>query len=83
MKPTNFIGVNKVLGPPENWIETTHGPCEDLPIMHQHGICISRWRLTWKERWRLLIGAAVWCRVASGQSQPPVALSVERELNNV
>lgn len=77
MTPTRFNGVDTVLGAPPDWNEADHGPCEGLPIMRRDGVCISRWSLTWKERFQVLFGKAVYCHVASGQTQPPVALILD------
>lgn len=77
MTPTKFDGMDGVLGAPDGWDGDMHGPCAGLPVMRRDGICISRWRLTWRERLGILFGRAVYCHVASGETQPPVALNVE------
>ncbi len=77
MTPTTFQGVDVVLGAPTNWDSETHGPCDGLPIMRRDGVCISRWSLSWRERFAVLFRGVVWCHVASGDTQPPISLTVE------
>ena len=79
MKPETFPGVDVVLGAPENWDESKHGECEGLPIMKRDGICISCWSMTWRERFSILFGQRIMVHVASGETQPPIALLVEEK----
>lgn len=75
MQPVSFNNVNKILtgsglGPEGNKIE-------NLPIWTDNKVCVSCWKLTWKERVRLLWRGRVWVAVLSGDSQPPLALTIE------
>lgn len=78
MKATDFDGVNLVLGAPPGWDKEFYGPCDGLPVMRRDGICISRWTLTWRERLAILFGRAIFLHVASGATQPPVMLTIDR-----
>jgi hypothetical protein len=78
MQATHFEGVDVVLGAPKDWDATKHGPCVGLPIMRRDGVCISRWVPTWRERLRILFGRAIYAHVASGMTQPPIALTVDQ-----
>lgn len=76
MKPIKFYGYDGVLGAPESWDEDAHRPCIGLPVKRQDGKCISCWKPTWRERIAMLFGRPIWLHVASGQTQPPVAVEV-------
>ncbi len=78
MKPETFEGVDLVLGAPRNWDAAEHGPCDGLPVMRREGVCTSRWALTWRERFAVLFGRRVYAHVASGQTQPPISLTVDQ-----
>lgn len=75
MKPTKFKYANRCLGKPKDWPE---GSCDDLPIFTNGAMCISKWRMTWRERLSALIFGTVWANVYSGATQPPVFLWVHR-----
>lgn len=75
MNPIKFKGYEKLLRAPRGWDVTKRGPCVDLPVLVQDDVCISFWKPTWRERLSLLLGKSVILYVASGQTQPPVALT--------
>ena len=78
MEPTAFPEANRSYGAPRGWNEAERGPCESLPAFEtEDGRVVSRWRPTWGERLRLLLGWPVWMQV-SGAPPPPVALDVQR-----
>ena len=77
MKPLDFEGADTILGAPPGWDKEKHGPCEGLPIMRRDGVCISCWKLTWREKLKVIFGGYVFCHVASGETQPPIALVAE------
>ena len=77
MTPIHFPGEDIVLAAPANWDASRHGTCSGLPVMRDDGVCVSKWRASWSERLRLLLGKPVLLRVRSGQTQPPVAIEVE------
>lgn len=49
-----------------------------LPVLRRDGIVVSCWRVPWRERLAILFGARIWLHVASGSTQPAVAMTVER-----
>jgi hypothetical protein len=73
MKPTPFPQANRVLTAPEG---TTADECSDLHVFTDGRHCVSRWEPTEQERVAIAAGASIWLWVWSGQTQPPVALSV-------
>jgi hypothetical protein len=40
---------------------------------------VTRWKLTWRERLQVLLHGHVWVSVASGWTQPPVAVDTRKE----
>ncbi len=79
MTPIHFPGEDIVLAAPANWDITRDGPCSGLPVSREEeGICLSKWRATWSERLRILIGKPISLRVVSGRTQPPVSIEVEQ-----
>lgn len=80
MKPIYFNEVNSVLQKSPEYDEVKHGKCDDLPIFTNDEECISLWKMTWRERFKAFLFGKVWLRVSSGNTQPPVSLSVN---NNV
>ncbi len=75
MKPTEFSGQSIVLQKPS---DMTNEQCSSLPILHLDGVCISCWTVKWSERLKVLITGKVWLGVRSGQTQPPVYLTVDQ-----
>lgn len=80
LKPQPFADQNVVLGAPEEWSDEVHGECEVLPIKRENGVCTSLWGLTFWQKIRLLLGWRLWLHVASGNTQPPVMLTISKEL---
>lgn len=76
MTPMRFDGFTKILGAPTQWNEDKYGPCDGLPVACNDSLCVSVWKLTWGERFRILFGENIQLQVCSGQTQPPVALHV-------
>lgn len=79
MRPVNFLGVTRILGPPANWDPAELGPCDELPI-RQDGFTIeSVWRPTPEELATLNRGGGVRLTVVGAQ-HPVVSLdAVEPE----
>lgn len=77
MKPIEFKHQTKVLNKPENM---TDEECQSLPVFSNGKQVISCWAMTWKERFQALLFGKVWLSVYSGHTQPPVWLSVEKEV---
>ena len=75
MKPFKFEQANKNLLKPENM---TDEECSSLWVYNDGTRCVSCWRLTWKERLKVLFFGRVWLTVLSGESQPPVWLFCDK-----
>lgn len=75
MQPVKFPEANKNLLKPSNM---TDAECASLWVFNDGQQCVSRWRLTWKDRLRILFYGHVWLSVHSGQTQPPVRLDSEK-----
>ena len=71
MTPINFKESNVLLGRPPGMTEEE---CSGLHIFTNQEVCISRWKLNWKERLQILFVGEVWLGVMSGKTQPPVWL---------
>ena len=74
MTPIRNALTTTILGAPEGWDETKHGPCVGLPICAADGnYNYSYWSLSWRERLAILFGRPVRLCVL-GWPHPPVAL---------
>ena len=71
MTPTKFPQSNVELQAPKGMYN-----CEPLYVFTDGNHCISQWRLTWRERLKILIGRPVWLWVVMSP-QPPVALTLD------
>lgn len=79
MRPTDFPAINARLGAPANWDEATHGPCEHLPVAYRPGVSYtSRWKLSWMDRLRILLGGCVWVCLLTDKGHPPISLWTSR-----
>ncbi len=67
MKPIGFPEQNGVVG----LNDLTTNP---IPIERTHGMVLSRWKTTWRERFSVLRHGTIWLVVA-GDVMPPVLLS--------
>ena len=75
MKPVSFEEVNLTLTKPEG---LTDEECGSLPICQtDDGRCVSCWELDAEERAKLLTTGRVYLSVWSGETQPPVCLTVD------
>ena len=75
MTPIEFKGQTLVLKRPDNMSDEE---CSSLPIARLENTCISCWQMSWRERIEVLLTGKVWLGVLSGQTQPPVYVTVER-----
>ena len=73
MKPAPFPESNRTLDPPDGKPEIA-----PLSTWTDGEDSLSRWRPSFTERVKLLFGASIWVWVKSGQTQPPICLTVER-----
>jgi hypothetical protein len=52
-----------------------------LPVVYQDGYAISRWTLTWRERFKVLFGGSLWlCQMNFGQPLQPQLPSVKQPI---
>ena len=79
MKPVTFKHVNRVLQPSGKEYSQNVTSVDPLPVWTDGEQCISRWRLSWLDRLRVMLYGHVWLATLTGANQPPVCLSAERE----
>lgn len=75
MKPIKFKEANKELQRP---LDMTNNQCSPLPIAQTGNLCISCWKMSPKERILSLLRGKLWLTVRSGQTQPPVKITIEK-----
>jgi hypothetical protein len=73
MHPVKFSHSNRILLKPDTM---TDEECGTLPVFSDGQICISCWVLTDSDKHKLLKSNKLWLQVNSGETQPPVNLSV-------
>lgn len=69
MKPIEFRQANKNLSTPSNMEEVE---CGSLWVYNDGKICVSCWKMTFRQRMKALLFGRVWLGVLSGETQPPV-----------
>lgn len=74
MKPIEFKEQNRTLGKPEGM---TDEECSSLPVYANGSECISCWQLSDEELKKILETKCIWVGVLSGNTQPPIFLTVE------
>jgi len=75
MIPIDFKEANKRLQKPS---DMTIENCGSLPIAQTGNLCISCWRMSFKDRLLSLLFGKIWLVVRSGITQPPVKITVEK-----
>lgn len=75
MKPTKFKEVNAVLMRPT---DMSAEECSSLSVYQDGDQCISRWELSWGERFTLFFRGVIWMGIRSGVTQPAAWLSIEK-----
>ena len=74
MDPVEFEQVNRTLLKPDGW---TDKECKPLPIFTDREKCVSKWKMTWRERFHCLFRGFLWLTVHSGSTQPPVLINAQ------
>ncbi len=74
MIPVDFPERNKVLEKPKGM---TDEECHDLEIFTDGKQCVSCWQLNKEELELIQQTGKVWLLIVSGQTQPPVLLTIE------
>lgn len=77
LQPIYTEHTNMNLGAPRNW-DGKNGTCISLPVYHDDGAFHSWWKLTWRERLKIMLGSPVRLTVL-GEVHPPVALNIGDE----
>ena len=75
MKAIKFKYANRNLQKPQNM---TDEECSSLWVFTDTKMCVSCWKLNWKERLSALFFGTIWLGVLSGATQPPVWLDCTR-----
>lgn len=75
MEGIKFKESNVCLGKPKNM---TDEECGSLHVYTDGTICVSCWKMTWKDRLKALLFGRVWLGVLSGHTQPPVWLQCRK-----
>lgn len=78
MEPVTFPEQNKMLAGGSVSLVWPHESGGSLPIFTDGKVCVSCWKMSWKERLRALFGGKAWLLVMSGEAQPPISLNVEK-----
>jgi hypothetical protein len=78
MEPIKFPQANKDLLKPADWPEDKE--CGTLPVLANDEVCISLWKMSWRERFSALFFGKIWLFVYGGYTQPPVALMAQLEI---
>jgi hypothetical protein len=79
MRPVAFEHANRTLQPSGAQYSENVESVQELPIWTDGEQCVSCWRMSWLERLCALVFGRVWIAVLSGDSQPPVCATVDRE----
>lgn len=75
MKPIEFKQANKHLRKPS---DMTAEQCKPLVILNVDNLCISLWKASIIERVRFLLIGKLWLIVRSGNTQPPVKITIDK-----
>ena len=75
MKPIKFKEANKELQRPAGM---TDSQCSSLFVVQTGDVCISCWKMSPRDRWLSLLFGKVWLTIRSGQTQPPVKLTIDK-----
>ncbi len=76
MTPIKTSATTNMLSAPLDWDSRRNGACSTLPVAYSDGVWYSYWRISWKERFLVLIGRPVRLAVLQYPGMPPVALEM-------
>jgi hypothetical protein len=54
--------------------------CGSLPIWTDGSECISKWKMSFREKMHCLFCGFVWVRIISGNTQPPILIEAHNEM---
>ena len=77
MYPIEFKQANRKLTRPPSM---TDEECGSLHVYADGERLVSLWKMSWCERFSALFFGRLWLYVFSDNTQPPVALSVEKDV---
>ena len=75
MTPQKFFLANANVGKPE---KAGADEVEALPIFTDGTHCLTRWKLSWRERLSALFFGTAWVWIKSGKTMPPASIIVAR-----
>ena len=78
MRPVQFKGSNKRLKPSGTQYSRNVTGVEPLHVWTDSEQCVSRWKMSLRERVSALLFGRVWVALLSGGTQPPTSVSVDR-----
>lgn len=76
LTPVYFPEANRGLNPPKEANGRYH--IKSLPVYTDGEVCVSRWRLTLRQRLKVLFTGHIWLEIISGHTQPPVSLDCSK-----
>lgn len=76
LTPVDFKEANSYLNPPKEADGCYN--IEPLAVYTDGEVCVSRWRLTLRQRLKVLFTGHIWLEILSGHTQPPVALDCSK-----
>lgn len=79
MKPIKFKESNGILGKPEGM---TDEECKKLHVWTDGIDCVSCWKPSLKERFKIFLGQPIWVAMRSGSTQPPMYIKISKSLFN-
>ena len=71
MTPVNFPESNLTLKAGDN------PDCLDLPTFRGDGHIISKWKLSWRERFKALFQGHIWTQIRTERTHAPILPSVD------
>lgn len=78
MKPSEFSQANgTLLGGPGAVCQGVEIGVADLPVYRNGEEVISCWKLSWRDRFRILLNGCLWLRVLAPRTHAPVCLQSE------
>ena len=75
MIPMSFKEANRELKKPDSM---TDEECGSLCVFSDGEQCVSKWKMSWKERLFCLFFGYVWVYILSGKTQPPIFVDAKR-----
>jgi len=71
MEPIPFKESNRMLTKPEG---LSHEECGSLPAFTNGEVCITKHKMSFRERLHCLFKGYIWLHILSGSTQPPISI---------